>query len=156
MALDAITPQFCSGEVEAQVVAAFAGEQPDVIVVEGQGALSHPAYLSSTAILRGSRPQAVIVQHAPKRVMLGDYPRLKTPTVRSEIALIEAFADTQVIGVTLNHEGMVPGEIDSVIEVYARELGLPTTDPLTRPISDLADIVLGAFPALLASTTRAA
>lgn len=156
VALDAITPQFCSGEVEAQVVAAFAGEQPDVIVVEGQGALSHPAYLSSTAILRGSRPQAVIVQHAPKRVMLGDYPRLKTPTVRSEIALIEAFADTQVIGVTLNHEGMVPGEIDSVIEVYARELGLPTTDPLTRPISDLADIVLGAFPALLASTTRAA
>lgn len=156
VALDAITPQFCSGEVEAQVVAAFTGEQPDVIVVEGQGALSHPAYLSSTAILRGSRPQAVIVQHAPKRVMLGDYPRLKTPTVRSEIALIEAFADTQVIGVTLNHEGMVAGEIDSVIDVYARELGLPTTDPLTRPISELADIVLGAFPALMASATRAA
>ncbi|MFD5600824.1 DUF1611 domain-containing protein [Leucobacter sp. NPDC058333] len=155
VALDAITPQFCSGEVEAQVVAAFNGEQPDVIVVEGQGALSHPAYLSSTAILRGSRPQAVIVQHAPKRVMLGDYPRLKTPTVRSEIALIEAFADTQVIGVAINHEGMAQGELDAVIDAYTRDLGLPATDPLTRPIDELAQIVVRAFPALVTSTAPA-
>ncbi len=38
VALDALVPQFCSGEVEHQVVAAFEGENPDVIVVEGQGA----------------------------------------------------------------------------------------------------------------------
>ena len=56
VALDALVPQFCSGEVEHQVVAAFEGEDPDVIVVEGQGALSHPAYLTSAHILRGSRP----------------------------------------------------------------------------------------------------
>lgn len=98
----------------------------------------------------------MIVQHAPKRVMLGDYPRLKTPSVRSEITLIEAFADTQVIGVTLNHEGMAPGEIDSAIDAHARDLGLPTTDPLTRPLSELANIVLHAFPALMAAATRAA
>ena len=56
------------------VVAAFEGEDPDVIVVEGQGALSHPAYLTSALILRGSRPDGVIVQHAPARRMLGDFP----------------------------------------------------------------------------------
>ncbi|GMA22668.1 hypothetical protein GCM10025864_04270 [Luteimicrobium album] len=58
VALDALVPQFCSGEVEDRVVAAFEGEDPDVIVVEGQGALSHPAYLTSAHILRGAGPQA--------------------------------------------------------------------------------------------------
>ena len=80
VALDAIPCQFCSGEMEAAVVEAFEAEHPDVIIIEGQGALSHPAYLSSTFILRGARPDAVILQHAPARRMLGDFPAVPTPT----------------------------------------------------------------------------
>ncbi len=75
VALDAIPAQFCSGEMEASVVAAFVGEQPDVIIIEGQGALSHPAYLTSAFILRGSQPHGVILQHAPGRKFLGDFGR---------------------------------------------------------------------------------
>ena len=148
VALDALVPQFCSGEVENQVVAAFEGEDPDIIIVEGQGALSHPAYLTSAHILRGSRPQGVIVQHAPKREVLGDFPMVKTPTVASEIALIEAFADTRVIGVTINHELMTDDEVTAVIDEYELDLGLPVTDALTRPIERLVDMVLSAFPAI--------
>ena len=155
VALDALVPQFCSGEVEHQVVAAFEGEDPDVIVVEGQGALSHPAYLTSAHILRGSRPAGVIVQHAPKRKVLGDFPMVKMPTAASEIALIEAFADTRVIGVTINHEEMTEDELNNAISEHHSQLGLPVTDPLTRPASDLVDMVLAAFPALavVADTT---
>jgi uncharacterized NAD-dependent epimerase/dehydratase family protein len=151
VALDALVGQFCSGEVEDQVVAAFEGENPDVIIVEGQGALSHPAYLSSTHILRGSRPAGVIVQHAPKRTTLGDFPMVAMPTVASEVKLIEAFADTKVIGVTINHEQMSDDEIDTAIDEIQVELGLPATDPLTRPLDRLVDMVLRAFPALAAS-----
>lgn len=156
VALDALVPQFCSGEVENQVVAAFEGEDPDVIVVEGQGALSHPAYLTSGHILRGSRPEAVIVQHAPKRKVLGDFPMVAMPTVTSEIALIEAFADTRVIGVTINHEEMTPDEIGTAIADHRLELGLPVTDPLTRPAADLVEMVLLAFPALAGTANREA
>ncbi len=151
VALDALVPQFCSGEVENQVVAAFEGEDPDVIVVEGQGALSHPAYLTSAYILRGSRPAGVIVQHAPRRKTLGDFPMFPMPSVASEIELIEAFADTEVIGVTINHEHMSDGEIDDAIDEYELALGVPATDPLTRPLDRLVDMVLRAFPALDAS-----
>jgi uncharacterized NAD-dependent epimerase/dehydratase family protein len=150
VALDALVPQFCSGEVEHQVVAAFEGEDPDVIVVEGQGALSHPAYITSAHILRGSRPAGVIVQHAPKRKVLGDFPMVSMPTAASEIALIEAFADTRVIGVTINHEEMTEEELSNAISEHHCQLGLPVTDPLTRPASDLVDMVLTAFPALAA------
>lgn len=148
VALDALVPQFCSGEVEHQVVAAFEGEDPDVIVVEGQGALSHPAYLTSGHILRGSRPAGVIVQHAPKRRVLGDFPMMPMPTVESEIAMIEAFADTRVIGVTINHEEMTDDELSTSIAQHRLHLGLPVTDPLTRPGSDLVEMVLQAFPEL--------
>ena len=148
VAIDAIPCQFCSGEVEATVVEAFEGEHPDVIVIEGQGALSHPAYLSSTFILRGSRPDAVILQHAPARQWLGDFADVPMPTPASEIALIQMFADTKVIGVTINHENMSDAEVTETMTRYERELGIPATDALTRPPELLLDIVLRAFPEL--------
>jgi uncharacterized NAD-dependent epimerase/dehydratase family protein len=151
VALDALVPQFCSGEVEAQVVAAFEGESPDVIVVEGQGALSHPAYITSAHILRGSQPAGVIVQHAPRRTMLGDFPMVAMPTAASEVRLIESFIDTKVIGITVNHELMTDDEITEAIDELELELGIPATDPLTRSLDRLVDMVLIAFPALVAS-----
>jgi uncharacterized NAD-dependent epimerase/dehydratase family protein len=148
IALDAIPCQFCSGEMEGAVIEAFEGEHPDVIIVEGQGALSHPAYLSSTFILRGSQPNAVILQHAPARHWLGDFADVPMPTVASEIDLIEAFADTRVIGLTINHEDMTDAEVSAAITLYESELGLPVTDALTRSPDLLVDMVVAAFPAL--------
>lgn len=157
VALDALVPQFCSGEVENQIVAAFEGENPDVIIVEGQGALSHPAYITSAHILRGSQPAGVIVQHAPGRKVLGDFPMVAMPTVSSEITLIEAFADTRVIGVTVNHENLSTDQLTAAIDEIKLDTGLPATDPLTRPRTELVDMVLEAFPALTPqSTTRSA
>lgn len=149
VALDALVPQFCSGEVENQVVAAFDGENPDVIIVEGQGALSHPAYLTSAHILRGSRPAGVIVQHAPGRRVLGDFPMVAMPTIASEVALIEAFADTRVIGVTVNHENLTDHELDESITQIELELGIPATDPLKHPLDALVEMVVQAFPELM-------
>lgn len=148
VALDAVPAQFVTGELEGAVVEAFQTSSPDVIIVEGQGALSHPTYLSSTAVLRGSRPQAVILQHAPTRRVISDFPKFPMPTPASEIALIEAFADTTVIGLTLNHEGMTDSEISAAITTYEVELGIPVTDALARPASRLLDMVVAAFPAL--------
>lgn len=148
IALDAIPSQFCSGEMEATVVEAFEAENPDVIIVEGQGALSHPAYLTSTFILRGCCPDGVVLQHAPGRVNLGDFPKMAMPTLASEINLIETFADTRVIGVTINHENMSDAEIDAAITRYSHEFSIPATDALTRSPKNLVDMVLSAFPEL--------
>lgn len=147
-ALDAVPAQFVTGELEAAVVEAFQDESPDVIVVEGQGALSHPTYLSSTAILRGSRPAAVILQHAPARKAISDFPNFPMPTPASEINLIETFADTKVIGLTINHEDMTDSEVTAAITMYELELGIPATDALTRPTGRLLDMVFAALPEL--------
>jgi len=156
IALDAIPSQFCSGEMEATVIEAFEGEHPDVIIVEGQGALSHPAYLTSTFILRGSKPQGVVLQHAPGRTKLGDFEGMPMPTPASEINLIESFADTKVIGLTINHENMTDAEISAAITLYECELGIPATDALTRSPEHLVDMVLAAFPELEEKLTAVA
>ncbi|KPN63792.1 EBNA-1 nuclear protein [Aliiroseovarius crassostreae] len=148
IAMDAVPPQFCCGELERVIVAASKGDEPDVILIEGQGALSHPAFCTSAFILRGSQPQAVILQHAPKRAHRCDFPTMPMPEPKSEIALIEAFADTRVIGITINHEAMTDAEVDQAIAHFSRDLKIPVTDALTRPGAHLADMVLAAFPRL--------
>lgn len=156
VALDAIPSQFCSGEMEAAVVDAFDDADPDVIVIEGQGALSHPAYLTSSFILRGSQPQGVILQHAPARRYLGDFPALPMPAPADEINLIETFADTTVIGLTLNHEQMTDAEVSAAMTLYECELGIPATDALSRSPDRLVDMVLRAFPELEPKAVAAA
>ncbi len=156
IALDAVPSQFCAGELEATIVDAFEREQPDVIVIEGQGALSHPAYSTSSFILRGGQPDAVVLQHAPGRKARCDFPDMPMPDPATEIHLIQTFADTRVIGLTINHEHLSEAEIDAAIVRYERELGMPVTDALTRPERRLADMVVQAFPALVESASARA
>ena len=68
------------------------------------------------------------------------------PTPASEIHLIETFADTKVIGLTINHEHMSDGEVSSAIVEYEEELDIPVTDALTRSPERLVEMVLAAFP----------
>jgi uncharacterized NAD-dependent epimerase/dehydratase family protein len=148
VALDALPAQFCAGEMEKAVIDAYEGEKPDVIVIEGQGALSHPAYLTSAYILRGSQPHGVVLQHAPARRSDGQFGRRTMPTPASEINLIETFADTKVIGLTINHENMSDAEVSAAITLYEAELGIISTDALTRSTDRLGDMVVAAFPDL--------
>src|SRR5206468_2775813 len=93
-------------------------------------------------------PAAVILQHAPARTMVSDFPNVPMPTVMSEINLIETFANTKVIGITINHEYMTDAEISVAITGYEAVLGLPATDALARPTARLVEMVLDAFPNL--------
>ena len=156
IALDAVPSQFCAGELEATIIRAFKAENPDVILVEGQGALSHPAFSTSSFILRGACPDGVVLQHAPGRKTRCDFPDMLMPMPATEINLIETFANTTVIGVTINHENMSDTEVSSSILRYEKELGIPTTDALSRPPEHLVNMVLAAFPKLAEKLPAAA
>ena len=70
------------------------------------------------------------------------------PTPAVEINLLQTFADTRVIGLTINHENMTDTEVSKAIALYERELGIPATDALTRAPESLVEMVLLAFPQL--------
>jgi len=153
VALDAIPSQFCAGELEATIVEAFENENPDVIIIEGQGSLSHPAFSSTSFILRGSCPNGVVLQHAPRRSKRCDFDEMLMPDPAMEINLIQTFSDTKVIGMTINHEEMSDNEVSVAIAQYEQDLGIPTTDALTRPPERLVEMVLSAFPELKGQLT---
>jgi uncharacterized NAD-dependent epimerase/dehydratase family protein len=70
------------------------------------------------------------------------------PSPASEIRLIEAFAPTRVIGLTINHEGMDEAAVSAAIALYEAELGIPATDALKRSPDRLVQMVVRAFPEL--------
>ncbi|MBV7299271.1 DUF1611 domain-containing protein [Enterovibrio sp. NIFS-20-8] len=146
--MDAVPSQFCAGELESLIVGAYETEQPDVIIIEGQGALSHPAFTTSAAILRGCAPNGVILQHAPSRAHRSDFENMPMPSVHSEIDLIELFGEVPVLGITLNHEGMSAHDIEETIKEYHKEFELPVTDALSLPAERLCQMVFNTFPAL--------
>ena len=148
VAVDALVEEFMTGEIENAVMEAYDADHPDIIIIEGQGALSHPAYISSCAIIRGARPNAIIVQHPKKRKHLGDFPYIPMPTLESEIKLIETFSGSKVIAITLNHENMTDGEIEETITEYEKRFQLPTTDALKYGCGKLVKRLFEIFPEL--------
>jgi uncharacterized NAD-dependent epimerase/dehydratase family protein len=151
VAVDVLSSGFASGEVENAVVQADENEHPDIIVVEGQGALSHPAFTSSSAIIRGAQPDAIIVQHPPKRINHCDYPGIPMPKLESEINLLEVFSNSNVIAITINHEDMTDIEIEETIVEYENRYKLPTTDVLKHGCDKLVSKLKEVFPELIKS-----
>lgn len=149
IALDVLTSGFATGELENAIVNAVATEQPDIIIVEGQGALSHPAFTSSSAILRGAQPNAIIMQHPPKRKNLCDYPNIPMPTLESEIKINELFSKSKVIAITLNHEDMTDAELEDTIIEYEDRYKLPTTDVLKYGCDKIIKKIYEIFPGIL-------
>jgi uncharacterized NAD-dependent epimerase/dehydratase family protein len=148
IAVDVLSSGFATGEVENAIINAYEKESPDIIVVEGQGALSHPAYTSSSAIVRGAMPDAIILQHPPRRINHCDYPNIPMPTLESEIELIEAFSKSKVIAITLNHEDMTDDEVKNTIVEYEYKYELPTTDILKNGSDKLVETLFEEFPEL--------
>ena len=152
--LDSLTEQFISGEMEKAIVEAWEAEQPDVIIIEGQGSLSHPAYLSSCFIIRGGQPEAIIIQHPPKREMLGDYPEIRMPLLEDEIELIEVFSKSPVIGISINHENMSDSEVDTAIRTYKNTFNIPATDVLKFGCEPIIEAIWSVFPQLQAQCAK--
>jgi uncharacterized NAD-dependent epimerase/dehydratase family protein len=151
-AIDALTSQFVIGEIENAVVKAFENESPDIILVEGQSALSHPAFMGSLGILKGSMPDGIILQHAPARKFRCDFPHLTMPLVESEIKLIEAISQAEVLAITLSHEELSELEVTKFIKDYEKRLQLPTTDVLSRGCRKLVQTIVNHFPELNRAT----
>lgn len=128
--LDSLINDFVSGEIEHAVHEAWKHEQPDVIVLEGQGSLMNPAYPGGFELLAAGRPDYVILQHAPKRLEYDGFPGYIMHPLDHQIKAIEFISGRKVIAVTVNHEMMEPEEIPEACAMITHQTGLPAFDVL--------------------------
>lgn len=141
--LDAMINDFITGGLEHEVWRAYVEEKPDVIIVPGQGAMLHPAFPGSFEIVNLLSPQAVILQHAPKRRHLEDFPELPVPPLERYIRLVEIMTDRKPVAVTVNTEGMSPEEVESYIEEVERRYGIVACAPVLHGVSKIVDLLIG-------------
>jgi uncharacterized NAD-dependent epimerase/dehydratase family protein len=146
IAVDAVVADFLAGAAERLVVegAARGGE---LLWVEGQGSLAHPAYSGVTmGLIHGSAPHAFVLVHKARAMHVEGYPDHPLPELTDLIELHErsslALRSARVAAIAL-HTGELDEE-DARIEIarVRAETGLPTDDPVRFGAAKLLDAVL--------------
>ncbi len=130
--LDSLVNDFVSGEIEHAVWSAWKNEQPEVIVVEGQGSLLNPAYPGGFEILAAARPHGIVLQHAPARKDYDGFPGFPIQPLKTQIQALELVSGKPVVAVSVNHENIPADALDRVCREVSEESGLPAVDVLVH------------------------
>jgi uncharacterized NAD-dependent epimerase/dehydratase family protein len=144
--VDAVVSDFVAGASE-QLVLEAAKASPDLILVEGQGSLGHPAYSGVTlGLMHGSCPDCLILCSADpaEEVFRG----VQRPSPARAARLYEEVAalikPAPVVAVSLNTRGLGDREAQDLIAAVADETGLPAADPFRTSATPILEAVLDA------------
>ena len=139
---DTVPNDFVSGEIERAIVACDQEFGPDLILIEGQASLRHPAGPCGSEFLVSGQAKGVILQHAPFRKLFCDYEALgcKIPPIDDEVALIGMYG-SRVLAVTLNAEGGSDEDLISAQQELAQRLNIPVARPLEEGVEALLPVV---------------
>ena len=134
VAIDALPADFMAGAVEQMILEK--SEEYDMLVVEGQGSLYHPAYANTAiALLHGAVPTHMVLVHRPLRKQSIGSKLIKLPGLTDAIehyekSVLPSYRDAKVVGIALNTAGMNE-EVYLIEKEHAeKETGLPVGDVL--------------------------
>lgn len=144
VAIDRVIADFMAGAAEKLVL--DAGNSYDLLVVEGQGALAHPAWSGVTlALLHGSCPHTLVLCHDMTRTeRIGT--KLPVPSLTQAIAVAEMNAASmrpaRVCGIFLNTSRLSDQEAKAAIQSAEAETGLPAADTIRYGADKLLEAIL--------------
>jgi uncharacterized NAD-dependent epimerase/dehydratase family protein len=145
VAIDAVVADFVAGAAE-ELSPDNAPDHWDVI--EGQGALFHPAYAGVTlGLVHGSQPDALVLCHDPSRDTIETYPDFPMPDLAVAIRRYEEAAQltnraARCVGLSINSSTLSDEAWAAYAQETSRRLGLPVVDPLRGGVAALADALL--------------
>jgi uncharacterized NAD-dependent epimerase/dehydratase family protein len=146
--VDAVRVDFATGAVE-QLVLQY-GNDHDLLFVEGQGSVLHPASSAWLAIVRGAMPTHLILVHRAGQETVMRAPWVKVPPLPNVVRLYEAvagaagaFPPTRVAGIALNTFHLPEGQARQAVDAAAVETGLPVTDVVRFGAEPLIQAVMG-------------
>ena len=133
IAVDRVISDFASGAAEKLVVESHPDSQ--VLLVEGQGDLWHPAYAGVTlGLLHGSAPHILVLCHKAGHRAIEEPPYTKLPSLPEMVEVYERMAATvrpaTVACVAVNCGGLDAADRRAVVAEIESETGLPAGDVL--------------------------
>ncbi len=131
IAVDRVISDFIAGAAEKLVLESSA--ESEVLVVEGQGSLWHPAYSGVTlGLLHGTAPEVLVLCHQAGRAAIEEPPYSTLPPLPEMIDVYQSMAATvrpaPVACVVVNCRGLDPGQARRTIEEVEDDTGLPAGD----------------------------
>ena len=146
IAVDAVVADFLAGAAERLVVEG-SRRGGELLWVEGQGSLAHPAYSGVTmGLIHGSAPHAYVFVHKAGATHVEGYPDHPLPGLQDLIELHERASlrlrPARVAAIALHTGSLKEGDARAEIERVAEETGLPTDDPVRFGANRLLDAVL--------------
>jgi D-glutamate N-acetyltransferase len=151
IAVDAVVADFLAGAAERLVVEGHR-RGGELLFVEGQGSLAHPAYSGVTlGLIHGSAPHAFVLCHRANATEIEGYPGHPLPGLTELIELHERISlplrPARVVCLALNTAHLDEPEARTAIEAAAAETGLPADDPVRFGAGPLLEAVLAAVGA---------
>ena len=128
--MDSLINDFVAGEIEHAVWSTWKNENPQVIVLEGQGSLMNPAYPGGFELLAAGRPDMVILQHAPARKEYNGFPGYPLHPLDQQIKVVELISGKPVVAITINHENLEMKDLSQICRKIEMDTGLICCDPL--------------------------
>lgn len=130
--IDRTRADFTAGVVERLVHEA--AERHDLVVIEGQASLLHPAYAADTiALLHGAMPDGLVLCHHATREAFRNWEAFEMPSIAAHLRAIDAVTDpvapTAVVGGSLNTSGIeADADARAAVETFEGEIDAPATD----------------------------
>jgi len=148
IAVDAVVSDFLAGAAERLVVEGHR-RGGDLLLVEGQGSLSHPAYSGVTlGLMHGSAPHLLVLCHKAYATEIEGYPGHPLPSLPELVELHERVSlprrRARVVCLALNTADVDDEGARTAIAEAAAETGLPADDPVRFGPGPLLDAVLAA------------
>ena len=149
IAVDHVISDYVAGAAERLVLEG--AERGDLLFVEGQGGLFHPAYSGVTlGLLHGSAPDLLVLVHKAGATALRNYPDLPIPPLAELIAAYESVArpvrPTRVAAIALNTADLSSDdEARAAIAAAEAETSLVADDVVRFGAERVLDAVLGAL-----------
>jgi uncharacterized NAD-dependent epimerase/dehydratase family protein len=147
IAVDAVVSDFIAGAAEQLVVEGYERGGRELLWVEGQGSIVHPAYSGVTlGLIHGSVPHVYVLCHLAGSTEVEGYPGHPLPSLPELIELHERLSlpvrPARVACIALNTRFLDEGDARRAIAVAAAETGLPADDPVRFGPERLLDAVL--------------
>jgi len=148
IAVDAVVADFIAGAAE-QLVVEGGRRGGDLLLVEGQGSLVHPAYSGVTlGLYHGSVPHVLVLCHRAGTTEIDGSPGHPIPPLAELVELHERASlprrRATVAAVAVNTGGLDDGAAEAAIAAAAAETGLPACDPVRTSAAPLLDAILAA------------